>query len=99
MGLRLPLRTSSRAAGDPWVDPLRDGAHLPRHCVDHMPWREAVLRPFVLLADDTAAHRAEATRLQPETVRNHVRRLLRALGVHSRLEAVALARRAQPAAS
>jgi PAS domain S-box-containing protein len=30
--------------------------------------------------------------VSPETVRNHVRRLLRALGVHSRLEAVAVAR-------
>jgi PAS domain S-box-containing protein len=30
--------------------------------------------------------------LSPETVRNHVRRLLRALGVHTRLEAVARAR-------
>jgi PAS domain S-box-containing protein len=32
--------------------------------------------------------------LSTETVRNHVRHLLRALGVHSRLEAVAAARRA-----
>jgi len=32
--------------------------------------------------------------LSTETVRNHVRRLLRALGVHSRLEAVAMARTA-----
>jgi len=31
--------------------------------------------------------------LSPETVRNHVRRLLRALGAHTRLEAVAIARR------
>jgi PAS domain S-box-containing protein len=31
--------------------------------------------------------------LSPETVRNHVRHVLRALGVHSRLEAVALARK------
>jgi PAS domain S-box-containing protein len=31
--------------------------------------------------------------LRPETVRNHVRHILRALGVHSRLEAVAVARR------
>ena len=30
--------------------------------------------------------------LSPETVRNHIRHLMRALGVHSRLEAVALAR-------
>src|SRR5262245_41850824 len=32
--------------------------------------------------------------LSPETVRNHIRRLLRALGVNSRLEAVAAARAA-----
>jgi PAS domain S-box-containing protein len=31
--------------------------------------------------------------LSPETVRNHVRRLLRTLGVHTRLEAVAFAHR------
>jgi PAS domain S-box-containing protein len=31
--------------------------------------------------------------LSPETVRNHVRSVLRALGVHTRLEAVAVARR------
>jgi PAS domain S-box-containing protein len=34
--------------------------------------------------------------LSPETVRNHVRRLFRALGVNSRLEAVAAARAASP---
>jgi DNA-binding NarL/FixJ family response regulator len=32
--------------------------------------------------------------LSPETVRNHIRRLLKALGVNSRLEAVAAARAA-----
>ena len=31
--------------------------------------------------------------LSVETVRNHIRHILRALGVHSRLEAVALTRR------
>jgi PAS domain S-box-containing protein len=36
---------------------------------------------------------AQELHLSPETVRNHVRRLFRALGVHSRLEAVAVARR------
>jgi PAS domain S-box-containing protein len=35
---------------------------------------------------------AQELHLSPETVRNHVRHLFRALGVHSRLEAVALAR-------
>ena len=34
--------------------------------------------------------------LSTETVRNHIRRLLQALGVHSRLEAVAAARAASP---
>jgi PAS domain S-box-containing protein len=36
---------------------------------------------------------AQELHLSTETVRNHVRHLLRALGVHSRLEAVAAARR------
>jgi PAS domain S-box-containing protein len=35
---------------------------------------------------------AQQLHLSPETVRNHVRHLLRALGVHTRLEAVAVAR-------
>jgi PAS domain S-box-containing protein len=39
---------------------------------------------------------ADELHLSTETVRNHVRRLLRALGVHSRLEAVAAARAASP---
>jgi PAS domain S-box-containing protein len=38
---------------------------------------------------------AKELSLSTETVRNHVRRLLRALGVHTRLEAVALARHDQ----
>ena len=36
---------------------------------------------------------AEELHLSPETVRNHVRHVLKALGVHSRLEAVAAAQR------
>jgi PAS domain S-box-containing protein len=40
---------------------------------------------------------ARELHLSPETVRNHVRRLLRALGVHTRLEAVAHAHRARTA--
>jgi len=38
---------------------------------------------------------AQELHLSPETVRNHVRHVLHALGVHSRLEAVTLARRQQ----
>jgi len=37
---------------------------------------------------------AEELHLTTETVRNHVRNILRAMGVHSRIEAVAVARRA-----
>jgi DNA-binding NarL/FixJ family response regulator len=35
---------------------------------------------------------ADQLHLSVETVRNHIRHILRALGVHSRLEAVAVAR-------
>jgi PAS domain S-box-containing protein len=42
---------------------------------------------------------AEELHLTTETVRNHIRRLLRNLGVHSRLEAVALAHHGDPVAS
>lgn len=41
----------------------------------------------------STAQIAEELHLSQETVRNHVRHLLRALGVNSRLEAVAVARR------
>jgi DNA-binding NarL/FixJ family response regulator len=36
---------------------------------------------------------AEQLHLSTETVRNHIRHLLRAVGAHSRLEAVAIANR------
>jgi len=39
---------------------------------------------------------AQELHLSPETVRNHIRHLFRALGVHSRLEAVAVARHDEP---
>ncbi len=46
-----------------------------------------------LVAGASTAQMAERLQLAPDTVRNHVRGLLRALGVHSRVEAVALALR------
>ena len=47
-----------------------------------------------LLADGASTSQIqESLQLSRETVRNHIRHLLRALGAHSRLEAVALARR------
>ena len=56
------------------VEPLRDFAQLQLHFVDHIQWRYEVIRPLVLFADDTAAHRAEETRLHPDTVRRLTRR-------------------------
>jgi PAS domain S-box-containing protein len=44
-----------------------------------------------LAMGSSTAEIASALHLSKETVRNHVRQLLRALGVHSRLEAVAVA--------
>ena len=47
-----------------------------------------------LLEHGRSTHQiAQHLHLSPETVRNHVRGVFRALGVHSRLEAVAIARR------
>jgi DNA-binding NarL/FixJ family response regulator len=40
---------------------------------------------------------ADELHLSRETVRNHIRHILQALGVHSRLEAVAVARQEHPA--
>jgi PAS domain S-box-containing protein len=42
----------------------------------------------------STAQIADELHLSPETVRNHIRHLLRAVGAHSRLEAVAIANRA-----
>ena len=53
-------------------------------------------RPRSCSCSSTGARRSRSHRtlhLSKETVRNHVRGLLRALGVNSRIEAVALARR------
>ena len=72
--MRLPLRTAIRSEGDTLVEPLRDFAQLQLHFVDHIQWRYEVIRPLVLFADDTAAHRAEETRLHPDTVRRLTRR-------------------------
>ena len=56
------------------MEPLRDFAQLHLHFVAHLQWRYEVIRPFVLFADDTAAHRAEETHLHPDTVRRLTRR-------------------------
>jgi len=68
---------------------VMDEAHEPH---PHLTPRQAeVLR--LLEHGRSTTQIAEELHLSQETVRNHVRHLLRALGVNSRLEAVAVARR------
>jgi DNA-binding NarL/FixJ family response regulator len=60
---------------------------LPPHLT---PRQTEVLR--LLKRGSSTEQIAQELQLSTETVRNHVRHLLRALGVHTRLEAVAVAR-------
>ena len=62
--------------------------YLPPHLT---PRQTEVLR--LLQKGYSTGQIAQELHLSTETVRNHVRHLLRALGVHTRLEAVAAAQR------
>ncbi len=63
----------------------------PRPAHPHLtPRQTEVLR--LLEHGRSTEHIARELHLSVETVRNHIRHILRALGVHSRLEAVAMAR-------
>ena len=72
--------------------PHLSARHEPQEAHPHLTPRQAeVLR--LLEHGRSTTQIAEELHLSQETVRNHVRHLLRALGVNSRLEAVAVARR------
>jgi PAS domain S-box-containing protein len=96
-GTRLPLEVSavSLMSGERVVgvfglisEPLDDEPTVPHPALT--PRQTEVLR---LLGQGRSTKQiAEELHLSPETVRNHIRHILRALGVHSRLEAVAIAR-------
>jgi PAS domain S-box-containing protein len=73
------------------VDEADDHHHMP----DLTPRQAEVLRH--LQQGRSTEQISQELHLSPETVRNHVRRLLKALGVHTRLEAVAIARPGRPA--
>jgi PAS domain S-box-containing protein len=81
--------------GDRWyaifgVALMRDSTALPSH-PRLTPRQNEVLQ---LLGEGRSTEQIAAElHLAKETVRNHVRHVLRALGAHTRLEAVALARR------
>jgi PAS domain S-box-containing protein len=89
--------------------PLEDGGHVvgvfgqvkdveedappPSQPHPHLTPRQSQVLQLLMDGRSTAQIAAEL-HLSQETVRNHVRHILRALGVHSRLEAVAVAQRA-----
>jgi DNA-binding CsgD family transcriptional regulator len=87
LAITIPLRSNGEFAGA-----LSLGLPLEE---DPPTWRltPRLLETLDLLADGrTTQEIATALGVSLETARNHIRRLLRALGVHSRLEAVARGR-------
>jgi PAS domain S-box-containing protein len=86
----VPLVEGGRVIGVFGQVVQQEGPAAPPH--PHLTARQAeILR--LLEHGRSTLQIAEELHLSRETVRNHVRHILRALGVHSRLEAVALARR------
>jgi PAS domain S-box-containing protein len=91
----VPLTTGERVVG---VFGLLTGAadDGPASAPAHLTPRQAeVLR--LLEQGRSTKQIAQELHLSPETVRNHVRHVLQALGAHTRLEAVAAARRGRVA--
>ena len=85
------------------VVPIRDGGKLvvvlslgdsaPAESAVHLTPRQQAVLQLLAVGKSTNGIASELS-LTPTTVRNHIANLLAALGVHSRLEAVAAARRA-----
>jgi DNA-binding NarL/FixJ family response regulator len=96
-GGRVPVEVSSipLVRGEHVVDvfgQVSDVAEEPvPHPELHLTPRQAEVLPL-LERGLTTAQIAEELHLSRETVRNHVRQMFRAVGVHSRLEMVAAAR-------
>jgi len=87
----IPLESGGHVVGVfGHIKHVEDGEPLPP--LPHLtPRQRDVLR--LLEQGHSTAQIAGELHISPETARNHVRHLLRALGVHTRLEAVAVARR------
>ena len=100
-GSRVPVEISSVALRGPegevpigvfglaYPEDIR--RQLPPNAPELTPRQSEVLR--MLAAGCSTAQIAEMMNLSIETVRNHIRAVLRKLGAHSRLEAVAIARK------
>jgi PAS domain S-box-containing protein len=88
----VPLRQGDRVIGMfGQVSDVEDTAPRPPH--PHLTPRQTEVLALLERGRSTEGI-ARELHLSVETVRNHIRHILRALGVHSRLEAVALSRQA-----
>jgi PAS domain S-box-containing protein len=90
----VPLKSGERVVGVFGLLEVRPGETLTAPHPHLTPRQVEVLR--LLEQGRSTKQIAAELHLSTETVRNHVRRLFRALGVNSRLEAVAAARVASP---
>jgi hypothetical protein len=71
----IPFQRARHARGEhEAMEPRQDFAQLHLHFVDQIQWRDALIRPLVLLAEGTPTQRAEATHTHPDTVRTFARR-------------------------
>jgi PAS domain S-box-containing protein len=86
-----PLREGHRIVGVFGVVRHRDEMAAPKPHPHLTPRQNEVLH--LLSHGHSTAQIAEELHLSTDTVRNHVRRMLRALGAHSRIEALAVAHR------
>jgi PAS domain S-box-containing protein len=88
----VPLDGGGRCHGVFGLAVVEEPAAAPPKVRELTPRQHQVLQ--LLAAGSSTEQIAAALTISRETVRNHVRHILRALGAHSRLEAVATARRA-----
>ena len=86
-----PLREGHRVVGMFGLATRTNEPTPPRTELHLTPRQHQVLH--LLARGHSTGQMAEELHLAVDTVRNHVRRLLQALGAHSRLEAIAIARR------
>ncbi|HEX3454986.1 MAG TPA: LuxR C-terminal-related transcriptional regulator [Gaiellaceae bacterium] len=86
-----PLRDGGRIVGVWGVVRHREEMAAPKPHPHLTPRQNEVLH--LLAHGRSTAQIAEELHLSTDTVRNHVRRMLRALGAHSRVEALAVAHR------
>jgi PAS domain S-box-containing protein len=86
-----PLREGGRIVGVFGVVHHREEMPAPNPHPHLTPRQNEVLH--LLAHGRSTAQIAEELHLSTDTVRNHVRRMLRALGAHSRIEALAIAHR------